>query len=254
MTMQTKKVLNIAISDTTVDELLPIMTHGVVVTPNADHLVLLQSDGDFYRAYREADFTLLDSQVIYLIYKIIGKPFKEKISGSDLFPKYCEYYRNDPSIKIFIIGGMNDVAVSVQALLNTRYQRTMVVGAVSPSDGFENKEMECRSLVDMINRSEANVLVIGVGAPKQEKWVHRYKPDLKKINLCMCIGATLDFMAGTQKRAPKALQITGLEWAYRLVRDPRRLFYRYIVRDMKIFYYLLCDVLNLYSDPFAGRK
>lgn len=242
------------ISDTTIDELLPVMERGVVVTPNADHLVLLQSDVEFYKVYKDVAFTLLDSQVLFLLYKLFGKPFKEKISGSDLFPKYCEYHRNNPSVKIFVLGGMDDVALTVQSIINNHYTRSIIVGAVSPSYGFEKNIAECRSLVELINRSGANVLVIGVGTPKQEKWIYHFRQDLPGIDLFMCVGASLDFIAGKQQRAPYVLQKAGLEWAYRLFRDPRRLFYRYIVRDMKIFYYLLLDALNLYSDPFAGRK
>lgn len=250
----TQKLLNISIADSTLEELLPVMKRGIVVTPNIDHLVLLQSDEEFYRAYKEASFTLLDSQVLFLYRKLIGKAFRSKVSGADLFPTFCDYHRNDPAVKVFVLGGMDTVAQQVQKIINVRCNRKLIVGAYSPSYGFESNDAESRSIIGMVKESGATVLVIGVGAPKQEKWILKYKYLLSDVELVLCVGAALDFMTGKQKRAPRFLQTVGFEWLFRLVRDPKRLFYRYIIRDIKIFYYLLLEALKLYTDPFAGNK
>lgn len=254
MTQSSKKILNVEVTNSTIEELLPMLIKGTIFTPNVDHFVLLQKDVEFYNAYKSANYVLLDSQVLYLLFKLIGKPFKEKISGSDFFPKYCEYNRNNTSVKIFVLGGLDDVARQVQKIINTKYNNEIIVEAYSPSLRFELNENECVIIIEMIKNSGANVLVVGVGAPKQEKWIHHHKHLLSSIDLIMCVGATLDFIAGKQKRAPRFVQKSGFEWAYRLLHQPQRLFYRYVIRDIQIFYYLLLDALHLYKDPFAESK
>ncbi|MHB1049603.1 MAG: WecB/TagA/CpsF family glycosyltransferase [Bacteroidota bacterium] len=246
--------MNISVANTDVIDLLRVMKRGIVVTPNADHLMLLQKDEELYRIYCDAEYKILDSQVLYLFYKLIGKPFREKISGADLLPLYCDYHQSDTYTNIFMLGGIGDVAQRAKSILNSRYNRKMIVGAYSPSIGFEENKEENSRIIDMINSTNANILFIGVGTPKQEKWISHYKHLLKNIDLILCVGASLDFITGNQKRAPKILQKSGFEWAYRLLKDPRRLFYRYLIRDIKIFYYLLLEALNLYRDPFAERK
>lgn len=249
-----KTLLNIRINDSTTHELLATMRQGVVLTPNTDHLILLQSDKEFYDAYQNANVVLLDSQVLLFLARLAGIHFREKISGSDFFPKYCEYHRLNQGIKIFVLGGLDGVAEKVMQVINTQYQSSIIVGAFSPSYGFENNLSECSEVVERINSSGANVLAVGLGAPKQEKWVHQYKKSLPKVDLFMCIGATLDFIAGKERRAPVVLQKIGLEWAFRLFHQPRKLFYRYLIRDMKIFYYFLLVMMGRYVNPFAAEN
>ena len=126
-----------------------------------------------------------------------------------------------------------------------------MVGAHSPSFGFEKNDEECRGITEIINRSGATVVLVGVGAPKQEKWIDRWKEQMPGVRLWMALGATIDFEAGTLQRAPMAFRKIGMEWFYRFVKEPRRLFRRYFIDDMKFFIYFTRQLLGSYKDPFA---
>jgi N-acetylglucosaminyldiphosphoundecaprenol N-acetyl-beta-D-mannosaminyltransferase len=248
--LDSRNILNIQILNIQQEALLQHFDSGCLFTPNIDHFVLLQHDKEFYEAYSSAEYIVLDSQVIYLLYKIFGKPFKAKITGADFFPRFCEYHKNNEKITIFVLGGIGDVAEKVRDKLNAKAGRTIVIGAYSPSNDFENDYNERTKILSMINATKANVLVVGLGAPKQEKWIYRNRCYLKNIAMFMGVGATLDFLIGRQKRAPLWMQKTGLEWFYRLIHDPKRLIKRYLIRDIQFFYFFIKDLLKLYRNPF----
>ena len=93
--------------------------------------------------------------------------------------------------------------------------------------------------------------MIGVGAPKQEKWIVKYRQQMPNVNLFLALGATIDFEAGTLQRAPKVWQKIGLEWLFRFLREPRRLFRRYFIDDIKFFYFFAKQLLGIYKNPFV---
>lgn len=245
------RILNIDIVNTTTDKLLKELTKGVVFTPNVDHLVKLQQDELFYRAYQHADVILLDSQVLFYLYRCVGKKFKEKIAGVDFFSMFCYYHRHHEEITIFVLGGLGNVAEKVRHIVNSQAGRSLVVGAYSPSIDFDRKPEENETIIQQINNSGAIVLAIGVGAPKQEKWIYQHKHRLPNVKIFLAIGAALDFISGVQKRAPVWMQNAGLEWLYRLLQEPRRLFKRYVITDVKFFYYFFLERLHLYKNPFG---
>lgn len=248
----TRKVqlLNVDIDSLTLDNLLANLNSGFVVTPNVDHLVKLQKDRDFYQVYQSADWVVCDSKIVALAAKFLGQPIKEVIPGSSFFPAYCSYHKSNPSIKVFLLGAAKGVAAQAMANINARIGRDIIVGAHSPSYGFEMDDDECLDIIDIINKSGANVLLVGVGAPKQEKWIAKYKDQLTNVNLFLPLGATIDFEAGALKRAPKIFQYTGMEWFYRLCKEPKRLWKRYLVDDMMFFYYLFLQKIGRYKNPF----
>lgn len=248
--MSRVKVLNAVIDDVSMIELLERLNRGVVFTPNVDHLVKLQSDQEFFEAYHSADFKTCDSKILFYASKLLGMPLKEKISGSDLFPAFYWHHRQNPDIKIFLLGAREGVAAKAQQLINAKTGREMVVDVHSPSFGFEQDEEECLRIIDLVNQTDANVLAVGVGAPKQEKFIYKYKSKFKNIKIFMAVGATLDFEAGNIKRSPKWVSEMGLEWLYRLLSEPRRLWKRYLVEGPQFFWLAILQKLNLYNDPF----
>jgi len=153
-----------------------------------------------------------------------------------------------------LLGSGEGVAKKAKERINQKVGREIVVGAYSPSFGFEKNESECQKIVDLIEESGATVLAIGVGCPKQEKWIFKYKDQLKNIKIFLAIGATIDFEAGAKPRAPKPVSQLGLEWLYRLLSEPRRLWKRYLVDDLPFFWLLIQQKLNLYQDPFALKS
>lgn len=245
-----KEVLNLKILNITEQYLLEHLQEGVLFTPNLDHLVRLQKDKEFYRCYQNAEWIVCDSRVLYAVSHFTREPFVEAIPGSSFFTSYYMYHRDDKDCRIFLLGAKEGVAKRAMEKINCKIGRDIVVGAHSPTFGFERNEQECLEIVDMINRSGANILLVGVGAPKQEKWITAYRNRLKGIKLFMALGATIDFEAGEYKRAPKLFQLLCLEWLYRAFREPRRLLRRYFVDDVRFFYYFAKQQLNLYVNPF----
>ena len=250
--METINLLNVSVDNVTTVELLQKLEldGGVVFTPNVDHLIKLQYDRDFYEAYNSSNFRVCDSQILMYASKFLGTPLKEKISGSDLFPAFYTYHKNNESVKIFLLGAAEGVAIKAQEEINQKVGREIVIQAYSPSFGFEKNEEECEKIVELINRSGATVLAIGVGAPKQEKWLVKYRHKLTNIKIFLAIGATIDFEAGCKPRSPKWMSEVGIEWVYRLLSEPRRLWKRYLIEGLPFFRLIVEQKLGFYKMPF----
>ncbi len=249
--MENVNILNVPIQAITRDELLRSLKRGVLVTPNVDHLVKLQRDKEFYDVYQGAEWVVCDSKILYLLSKLLRHPLPEAIPGSSFFTSYYMYHKDDSACKIFLLGAMDGVAQKAMERINEKVGRRIVVGAHSPSYGFEKNEEECGELVRIVNESGANVLLVGVGAPKQEKWIMKYRDRMPGVDVFMALGATIDFEAGTLKRAPVLWQKMGLEWLYRCLKEPKRLFKRYFIDDMQFFYYFMQQLLGVYKNPFG---
>lgn len=250
--MKSIKILNLSILSIELDALLSKMDKGVVFTPNVDHLVKLQKDKNFFEAYKKADWVICDSKILNIGARILGTPFPEVIPGSSLFPAFYNYHKDNTKIKIFLLGAADGVALKAMEKINKEMGRNIIIGAHSPSFGFEKKEGECKEIVAMVNQSGANVLVVGVGAPKQEKWIVDYKDQLPGIDIFMALGATIDFEAGNIKRAPVLMQRLSLEWLYRLAKEPRRLWKRYLYDDFPFFALILKQKRGKYFPPFSN--
>ncbi len=248
---KTIKILNSNILSLTQTDLLNQLQRGVLITPNLDHLVKLQHDREFYEVYRQAEWVVCDSKILYLLSKLLKHPLPEAIPGSSFFTAFYMFHKDDPDCRIFLLGAKEGIAQKAMERINEKVGRKIVVGAHSPSFGFEKNERECEALVDIVNKSGANVLLVGVGAPKQEKWIMKYRNQMPDVDLFMALGATIDFEAGTLKRAPLLWQKLGMEWLYRCLKEPRRLFKRYFVDDMQFFYYFAQQLLGIYKDPFG---
>ncbi|RUT01896.1 acetyl-mannosamine transferase [Dulcicalothrix desertica PCC 7102] len=248
-------LLNISIDNITMLELLEKLKFGgVVFTPNVDHLVKLQENQEFYSVYQEADYIVCDSQILMYISRFLGTPIQEKISGSDLFPAFYMYYRNNHAIKIFLLGGFQETANQAKEKINSKAGRNIIIDTYSPPFGFENDEQECQKIIELINHSSATVLAIGVGAPKQELWIHKNKHQLTNVKIFLAIGATINFETGNVKRSPRWMSKIGLEWLYRLISEPHRLWKRYLVDDLPFFWLVLKQKFSVYHNPWSQVK
>lgn len=245
-------ILNIQVDNITKKDLLENFTEGVLITPNVDHLMKLQRDREFYEIYQKAEYVTVDSQIVKKAMQFLGAPVKEVITGSGFLPSFYMHHKNNPDVKIFLFGAAPGIADIAMEKINQKVGREIVVGAYSPSFGFEKNEEECSQIVEMLNQSDANVLVVGVGAPKQEKWIYKYKDRLKNIKIYLAIGATIDFEAEKVKRAPVIMQKLAIEWLYRLLKEPKRLWKRYIIEDMPFFALVLKQKRGKYQNPFAS--
>lgn len=244
------RILNIEIQNITKDRLLKNLQSGVLITPNIDHLVKIQKDKEFYNAYQQAEWIICDSKILYFLSKLLANPLPEAIPGSSFFQDFYKFHQNDKDCKIFLLGAAKGVADKARERINQKIKREIIIGSHSPSYGFENNLQECEEIIHLINKSGANVLVVGVGAPKQEKWITKYREMMPNVKIFMGLGATIDFEAGTLKRAPQIWQKIGMEWLYRCIKEPKRLLKRYFIDDMKFFYYFGKQLLGCYKDPF----
>lgn len=241
-------VLGVCLHDVSQDELLRSLDHGVVFTPNVDIILRARKDPEFFRVLHQADVLTCDSRIVQLAARFLGTPIREKISGSDFFPAFCRHHQQSSDVRIFLLGAMEGVAAKAMANINQRAGRELVVAAHSPSYGFERNEGECREIIELINRSGATVLAVGVGAPKQEKWIMRWRDQLPAIRIYMGIGATIDFEAGNVSRAPRWMSNAGLEWLYRLLQEPKRLWRRYLLENPPFLWLVLKQRLGLNVD------
>lgn len=249
--MESIDILNIPVLAVTERELLDRLSSGVLVTPNVDHLVKLQADREFYDVYRRADWVVCDSRILSLCSRALPASIPEAIPGSSFFGSYYMHHKDDPDCRIFLLGARPGVADEAMRRINARVGRDIVVGAHSPSFGFEKNEEECRAIAGIVNRSGANVVLVGVGAPKQEKWIMRWRDEMPGVKLWMALGATIDFEAGNIRRAPRWVQKICMEWFYRFLCEPRRMFRRYFVDDVKFFYHFAMQLAGRYRNPFA---
>jgi N-acetylglucosaminyldiphosphoundecaprenol N-acetyl-beta-D-mannosaminyltransferase len=235
-------------------ELLLSLKKGVVFTPNVDHLMKLRRDPDFVSVYEQAEFKVCDSQILMYASRFLGKPLKAKLSGADVFPWFCDFHRYNEDIKIFLLGGQAGVAREAQKRINARTGREIIVGEYSPPFGFEGNPQACEAILMQIEQSSANVLVVCLGAPKQEKWIATYRDRLPQIDIFMAVGAAVDFEAGCKPRAPKHVSELGLEWLYRLMCEPRRLWRRYLLEGIPFLGLVLAEKAKQISQSFLPRR
>ena len=231
--------MNTEIDNLTMDEVLQSIDvlinkrkNSYVVTPNVDHLVRLERDEELTEAYKHADLILADGKPLIWISKWYGTPIKEKISGSDLFPRLCALAA-EKEYKMYFLGAAEGVAAKAAEKLTKRFPGLQVVGTYSPPFGFERDETEMAKIKKLIRDASPHILIVGLGCPKQEVFIFHYKDELG-VPLSLGLGASLDFEAGNIKRAPKWMANHGLEWLYRITQDPKRLAKRYLIDDMKI--------------------
>ena len=242
------RLLNALVDDLTCEELLERLDAGTVFTLNLDHLYLLQRDAEFQAAYAGADIVTADSHYVWKALGWLGRPIREKISGSDLVPRYCQHHRANPDIGVFLLGAGPGVASRARDRLNARAGRAVVVGAHSPSMRIAEDADEIAAVADLVNASGATTLVVGLGSPKQEIWLHRHRHLMPGVRVFMGVGATIDYEAGEVERSPRWMSNAGLEWLHRLVTHPRRYARRY-ARDLGFFWLLLLDAIGRYRPP-----
>ena len=201
-----------------------------VVTPNVDHLVLLQQHLGLRQAYSAADLVLADGWPVVWASRILGTPLPERVPGSDLVPLLFAAQR---PMSVFLLGAAPGVAERAAARIHARWPNVRVVGTHSPPLGFEASVPENQQILARLQAARPDLLVVGLGAPKQEVWVHAHAAEIP-AKVALCVGGTIDFLAGHRRRAPRWIQRCGLEWLFRVICEPRRLAARY-ARDAMIF-------------------
>lgn len=197
-----------------------------VVTPNVDHTVLLQSNEGLRQAYALADLVLADGFPLVWASRLLSRPLPERVAGSDLVPALFSAIPRGETLRVFLLGAAPGVADRAAHNIQARWPQIQVVGTYSPPLGFERSPAENAKIVELVAAAQPDVLVIGLGAPKQECWIQQHHSHVR-AKVALCVGATIDFLAGEKKRAPRWMQRIGLEWFYRMSSEPKRLVRRY---------------------------
>ncbi len=205
-----------------------------VITPNVDHIVKVQTDLGLKAAYSQASLVVTDGKPVVWAANFLGVEIPGTVPGSDLVPAIFTHAQAEKTaIKVFLLGAMPGVADRAKIVIHDKWPIINVVGTLSPDFGFDKSEVESRAICEIINSSGAELLVLGLGAPKQELWITQYSGEIT-VKVALCVGATIDFLAGEKARAPVWMRKLGLEWLHRMLSEPKRLAKRYAV-DAIIF-------------------
>jgi len=195
-----------------------------VCTLNLDHVVKLQKRADFRAAYRRARFVTADGFPIVVLSRLAGIPIR-RTTGADLVEPLCQEAQRK-GLPVFLLGS-NEHALSITSKrLQERFLGIRIAGHYAPGRNFDPYSGEADLAIERIRASGARLCFVALGAPRQEIFAARCLDELAGTGM-LCIGAGLDFIAGTQTRAPSITQKAGLEWVWRMLREPRRLGPRY---------------------------
>ena len=259
------RVANVAFHNVTMQEAVSQIVQMVqqagqphyVCTGNLDHLVTLNHDPEFRAIYEQADLTLADGKPIVLLSRLAASPsqpaLKERVTGSDLFWELARVSETN-GLRLFFLGGASCAADLAKAAVLRRYPAAQVCGTYCPPFEIFSTEEEQDRIRETVQAAQPDILLVGFGAPKQEKWIAANKATLN-VPVCIGVGGSFEMAGGVVKRAPKWMQEWGLEWAYRFLQEPTRLWHRYFVRDLPFLVKLVSRTLSerrlkaIYTSP-----
>ena len=243
------RILNAWVDSLNVDDVVELLDDGgVLFTINPEHLYQLQRSPEFAKAYADASYVSCDSIYVYYALKLLGRGLEHRASGSDIVPAYWRRHAANLEVTVFLLGAKPGIAEQARERINRLAGREIVVGAHGPSFNFVDDEQECEEAIEVINGSGATCLIVGLGAPKQEIWIHRYRSRLPSVKVFMGVGATIDYEADAVRRAPIWMRRNGLEWVHRVLTEPRRYARRY-ARNTEFLWLAVLDGLGFYKAP-----
>ena len=216
-----------------VDSLIQAGGNHYVVTPNSDIVVKMQDDTELKEICDKADLILTDGQIVVKLSRYLGNPIKERVCMTDfVWDVFDLAIKKD--YRVFLFGGKEDVLFKATENIKKRLPELNIVDSYSPPFGFEKNEEMLEEANRRIKASDADILIVFLGCPKQEKFIYQNK-DKYQVPISITMGGCVDFIAGKVKRAPLWMQNIGLDWFYRFLQEPKRMFRRYFVDDIRIF-------------------
>jgi N-acetylglucosaminyldiphosphoundecaprenol N-acetyl-beta-D-mannosaminyltransferase len=208
----------------------------LISTINAHCYNLAQKDPYYKEALLNSDILLPDGVgVIFANRWLTGKRLK-KIAGADLFFYEMERLQKIGG-KCFFLGSTEEILTKIRKKAAIEYPN-IIIGTYSPPFRKEFNKNDNEAMIKVINEFHPDVLMIGMTAPKQEKWAYKFRNEINVGHIC-CIGAVFSFYAGTTKRAPQWMINCGLEWVFRLISEPRRLWRRYLIGNLIFLKYII---------------
>jgi len=251
------EILGVEVDNLTTRELLEKVQEFVesgtphqVVYQNIDTVNRCAGDPAYRRIVSGADLVYADGMGVVLASRLFSTPLKERVNAGDFLPDLCRA-AEEKGWRMFLLGGEPGVAERARERLLEDHPRLQVVGA---RDGFF-EEAETPAIIEEVRRADPHILLVGMGSPRQEKWIHR---NLKSLDVPVAwgVGGLFDYYSGRLKRAPAWMRRWGLEWMYRLLQEPRRLWQRYLVGNLvfgaRIAVFAITDVVSASLAWFAG--
>ena len=212
--------------------------HSVV---NAGKIVLMQKDVQLRESVNSADLINADGQAVIWASKLLGKPLKERVAGIDLMENLVEL-AHQKGYKIYCLGAKEQVVSKVIEKYKQNYSKDIIAGY---RNGYFSKEEEPGIAKD-IAESGAQILFVAISSPKKENFLYENRETLKVVNFIMGVGGSFDVVSGLVKRAPLWMQRSGLEWFYRLIQEPKRMWKRYLIGNSKF-------ILLTFQEKFKNK-
>lgn len=222
--------VNCLTMDETIERVVDIIKKGVPtqhVVINASKVNLMEEDSNLAEIVNSCPLINADGASIVWAAKKLNVPLKERVTGIDLFMKLVDI-SVDNKYKLYLFGAKEEVVLKVKQIFEEKYPNINIVGY---RNGYFSEKDE-KSIVQDIKESHADILFVAFSSPKKEYWINKH---LKEMNVpfVMGVGGSFDVVAGVTKRAPKWMQKIGMEWFYRFIQEPRRMWKRYIVGNAK---------------------
>jgi len=211
-----------------IERLVEARDGGFVFTPNVDHVVMAETNGQFREAYQAAGLSLVDGQPLVWVSRLLGMPLPERIAGSDLVVPLMQRAARH-NWKVYLLGAAPGVADFAATQLKTQYG-VQIAGVQAPTISIVPEQDE-PTVLARLRAAQPDLALIALGSPKQEIWIHRIAKAIHPT-VAIGVGASFDFIAGRVRRCPRWIAAAGLEWVFRMTQQPR-LIRRYLLRDPK---------------------
>jgi N-acetylglucosaminyldiphosphoundecaprenol N-acetyl-beta-D-mannosaminyltransferase len=223
--------LTLAQSVDAVMELTASQAPELVVTPNVDHLVLLERDREFAEAYERAALRVADGAPLVALLRALRTPVPERVTGVDL--SYATLVAAERDARsVFLFGGAPDVLDRAVRRLRLQLPDLRLVGTAAPDVDLDVVTADEERALTTLRGARPDLVLLFLGAPKQEKWFWR-RVELLPPTVALAVGGAIDLIAGARRRAPEWVQTVGAEWLWRMAQEPRRLGHRYLVQDRR---------------------
>jgi N-acetylglucosaminyldiphosphoundecaprenol N-acetyl-beta-D-mannosaminyltransferase len=197
-----------------------------VITTNAQHIVLLEKDRDLQEVYDHADLVIPDGISLLIAARLYGRSLQQRVAGVDLFKELCRL-AVEYELHVFLLGGRPGSAELSAAVLKSEFPG-LKCSTYCPPFGFEQSAAGLKQTANAITAVQPDILFAALGAPKQEYWIYRHGLKLS-VPVCIGVGGSFEIVGGVVPRAPMWTQNIGCEWLYRLCREPRRMWRRYLI-------------------------
>jgi len=227
-------------------------TPTLLTSVNAQAVLLAQQSSRFAQILNDSALSIADGMSIVLASRFLGTPLKDRVAGVDLVEAICERCATQ-GLKPYFVGGQPGAAAKTADRLCRRYPALRIAGFDCPPYGFESDDAKNRAVLDAINDASPDFLFLALGTPKQEYWAAHNLDELNS-GVVVPVGAAFEMLAGVVPRAPRWLQSLGMEWLFRLILEPRRLWRRYLLGNPRFVTLIVQQYLELRRSARAAER